>query len=312
MKFLGILILFVGLFFKALISPSLQPGFNFILLGLDPRNDVLEKTETTDTIILGRLGSDWKLSLISIPRDLWFYSIDSKVNQIYPKSLTESNPLNYIETKFSDLTSIAISRAVVITTKDLENIADLIGGVDVYLEKGFTDNLYPNPEYIKNPSPKTPIYITITYPQGLNHLDSSNIAPFVRSRHSAETAAQGGTDIGRSVRQQLLIDALINKLRSSKIIYNPKIIYNLYQYWHQNINTDISDLDIFSLILSGKKQIFNIKISKTIIPTGENQKTDILYHPKKFINSQWVFIPQDKEYQSFHNFIREQFAILNY
>jgi anionic cell wall polymer biosynthesis LytR-Cps2A-Psr (LCP) family protein len=55
--------------------------FNFILLGLDKRDDLLEKTETTDTIIFGTFNFlKNKLSLISLPRDIWSYEIDAKIN----------------------------------------------------------------------------------------------------------------------------------------------------------------------------------------------------------------------------------------
>ncbi|MFA6361533.1 MAG: hypothetical protein WCX33_01870, partial [Candidatus Shapirobacteria bacterium] len=61
---------------------------NFIILGLDKRDDILEKTETTDTVIFASLNlKNYQIKTISIPRDLWFYDINAKVNEIYPLSL---------------------------------------------------------------------------------------------------------------------------------------------------------------------------------------------------------------------------------
>lgn len=312
MKTLSLLILFIKLVFQASIAPSLQPNFNFIILGLDPRNDSLEKTETTDTIILSRLDSRWQLKLISLPRDLWYYPINAKINQIYPQSLTSADSFAFIQNNFSDLSALPIDRTIIITTQNLQTLADLIGGVDVYLDNGFIDKFYPNPEYVKNPSAQVPVYITVSYPQGWNHLDSGNIAPFVRSRHSAETAAGGGTDLGRILRQQLLFDALINKIKSPQIIKNPALLVKLYDFWHSQVKTNFTDLDLVSLGLSGYKNISHFSVAKTEIPAGENPKTDLIYHPQTFSSRQWVFIPQDPEYKSFQNFIHQQFAILNY
>ncbi len=312
MKYISLFLLFIKLFYQASIAPSLTPDFNFMILGLDPRNDALEKTEVTDTIMLARFNTNWQLSIISLPRDLWYYPINAKINQIYPLSFKQPLPFSFIQNTYSDLTNLPIDRTIIITTQNLEKLADLIGGIDVYLDQGFTDKLYPNPVYVKNPQANIPIYITVSYPRGLNHLDSTNIAPFVRSRHSAETAAAGGTDIGRTIRQQFLIDALIKKIRSPQILHSPQKLLSLYNFWHQQINSNFTDLDFVSLIIKGKSTIINLKINKIEIPTGENKLTDILYHPQTFTNPQWVFLPQDEKYLAFQKFIHQQFAILNY
>ncbi|PJE67116.1 hypothetical protein COU93_00520, partial [Candidatus Shapirobacteria bacterium CG10_big_fil_rev_8_21_14_0_10_36_6] len=57
---------------------------NFLILGLDPRNDLLEKTQTTDTIIYANISPKYdSVKLFSLPRDLWFYQKSIKINQIY-------------------------------------------------------------------------------------------------------------------------------------------------------------------------------------------------------------------------------------
>ena len=195
---------------KYLGLPS--PPQNFLILGLDPRNDLLEKTETTDTIIFAHLNlSQNKISLISFPRDLWYYPLSVKINQIFPLSLSTDSSFNFVKTNFNHLLGQNIDRVLVLTTQDLEHIINLLGGVDVYLDTGFIDKEYPNPEYIKNPTSKTPVYITIEFPAGWNKITATNVAQFVRSRKSAQTAADGGTDLGRIQRQQLLLQNIFQK-----------------------------------------------------------------------------------------------------
>jgi len=279
---------------------------NFLILGLDKRDDALEKTTTTDTIIFASLSlKTFKLNLISTPRDLWFYEKETKINGLYPMSLeSNQNKFDFLKLNFEKIYGQSIDHIVVITTDNLINLVNIIGGVDLYLEKGFVDNKYPNPEYIKNPSAKISIYKTIEFPSGQIHLDQNNITEFVRSRKSAETAIDGGTDIGRMNRQQLLIEAILNKIKSGKLI-NKEQLKNLYFFWDQQILKTISDTDTLQMAFILNENIKQISLNKIDIPIGQNAKTGIIYHPLKFINKQWVFITNDDKYQSFQEFIKK-------
>lgn len=286
-------------------QPSISPPLNFMILGLDPRNDSLEKSETTDTIIFSNLTPNYRINLISLPRDLWSYPLNAKINQIYPQSIGRSDQFEYIQQQFSQLLDQPVDRTLVITTQNLIDLVSLVGGVDVNLENGFRDDQYPNPAYVASPSASIPVYITVEFPSGINHLNSQNIAPFVRSRKSAETASLGGTDIGRIQRQQLLLDALLAKIKSPDFYYRPDNLVNLYNFFHQQLQTNLTDRDLFSLGLQGLTHLQNLSFNKINLTTGENPKSDLLYHPKTFINKQWVFIPQDKNYRSFQKFISD-------
>lgn len=284
-----------------------KPVANFLILGLDKRDDRLEKTETTDTIIFASLNSKTnKLNTISLPRDLWSYRLNSKINNVYPASLEVSDSFGFIKNNFQDILGQPVDDVIVITTEDLINFVQVIGGVDVYLDKGFVDKQYPNPDYINNP--KAPIYKTIEFPAGLNHLSKSNITEYVRSRKSADTVEAGGTDLGRIKRQQILIEAILSKIKSKDFLLNIKNDINLYNFWSQSIETTLTDKDILSMTLSYKNSLKNISINRIEIPIGTTAKDGLIYHPLTFINRQWVFIPQDKDYKSLHDFIRSQFS----
>lgn len=283
-----------------------QDKLNFIFLGLDERDDSLEKTETTDTVIFASLNlKDNKLTLISIPRDLWFYQINAKINEIYPQSLEQNDKFSYIKEKFTQLIGQNIDHVIVLTTDNLIKFINLTGGIDVHLETGFTDNQYPNPDYIKDPKSGAPVYKTVEFSAGDIHLDESNITEFVRSRHGGETTAQGGTDLARIQRQQLVIDALIQKIKDGKLITSFSQVFNLYQFWDKDIAKDITDLDaarIGEVILANNSE-FNLQ--KKEITVGTTAKDGLIYHPSTFINKQWVFIPADKDYKSFQQFFSD-------
>jgi LCP family protein required for cell wall assembly len=297
------------LYFLNLIKTSLnnnqyknKTNLNFMILGLDERNDRLEKTETTDTIIFASLNlKNQKLKTISLPRDLWDYDLKTKINGIYPLSLESSNSSKFIKDNFGKILGQKIDYSVVITTNNLIDFVKVINGVDVNLANGFKDEKYPNPDYITNP--KAPIYKTIEFKSGLNHLDASNITEFVRSRKSAETAAQGGTDIGRIERQQQLIEAIIAKIKSKSFISNYSNLINLYNFWHKDIKTDFGDQQILDIGFLLQKKLFNFSIQKIELSIGLTAKDGIIYHPETFINKQWVFIPSDSDFKTFHQFI---------
>lgn len=295
-------------YFPNLIKNSLSErtspqNTNFMILGVDRRNDWLEKTETTDTIIFSQISLDQKIHLFSLPRDLWDYPLSTKINQIYPLSLNSADKFLFIKENFSHITGQTIDHVIILSTEDLKKLADLLDGVDIYLETGFRDEKYPNEAYIENPDSKVPIYKTVEFQEGWNHLDSRNITQFVRSRKSAETAEAGGTDLGRIDRQQKLINSLIDKLKTS-LLHDPQIVFDLYHFWSE-LEHDFTDQQIVNLLQSYGVKIKDITLVRHPISTGENPKTDLLYHPVKFINSQWVFIPQDKEYQALHQYISE-------
>ena len=281
---------------------------NFIVLGLDQRNDALEKTETTDTIMFVSLNiKNQKINIISIPRDLWFYQINSKVNEIYPLSLKVTNQISFIKDKFQQLTGQPIDHVVVLTTENLIKFVNLIGGVDVVLENGFVDKLYPNPEYIKNPNSTVSKYKTVEFKSGLNHLNSDNITEFVRSRKGGETMETSGTDLARIQRQQLLLEAILNKLKTGQFVTKKLDITSFYQFWNKEVFKDISDVDILNLLTIFGENITNLTLNKINIPVGTNSKNGVIFHPNYFINKQWVFIPSDKEYKSFRQFFSDSF-----
>lgn len=298
---------FPKLFFNSFTQYSAPEKLNFMILGVDRRNDLLEKTETTDTIIFSQINFlQNQIHLFSLPRDLWDYYTNSKINQLYPISLTKENPaakFNYLSENFASISGQKIDKIIVLSTENLKQLADLVGGIDIYLENGFIDKKYPNQAYIDNPKSGAPMYKTVEFPRAWNHLDSTNITEFVRSRKSSESAVTGGTDLGRIARQQQLINSLLDKVKSS-LKDNPKLVFKYYQFW-SSLEHNFTDSDLFSYLLKYNFRLINLAIVRHPISAGEDQKTNLLYHPSKFINLQWVFVPQENNYQTLHQYISQ-------
>jgi len=284
-----------------------KTNLNILVLGLDERNDQLEKTKVTDTIIFSNINlNQGRINLISLPRDLWIDKSKTKINQFYPLSLKEPDKFSFLKQQFSNITGYPIDKVLVIRTEDLIKIIDLIGGVDVNLEKGFKDEQYPNPEYIKNPSSNTPIYITVEFSSGLNHLDASNVTQFVRSRHGGDTPETGGTDLARVKRQQLLIEAVISKIKSGAIINQWKQFPLFYNYFH-SLEQDFTDQELSDLIFKLLPNISNLKLNKINLPVGINSKDGLIYHPNYLVAKQWVFLPSDSTFKQIQEYLQKQF-----
>jgi len=299
------LLYFPKIFVQNILTKSAPDKLNLVVLGVDRRDDWLEKTETTDTVIFSQINFiQNKAHLFSFPRDLWNYYTLSKINQVYPVSLSKPSnqeKFSYITKNFASISGQPIDRALVLSTDDLKTLADIFGGVDVYLEKGFIDEKYPNEEYIQNPDSDAPIYKTVEFKTGWVHLDSKNITEFVRSRKSSETASDGGTDLGRIERQQQLINALIDKFKQD-LSKNPKLIFNLYSFWGK-LEHNFTDSEVVSYLIRYGLNLKNIQIVRHSISSGEDSKNDLLYYPGKLVMGQWVFLPQDEHYQSLKDYI---------
>lgn len=289
--------------YHSLTHPTLAPDFNFIILGIDPRDDQLEKTQVSDTLIIGRLRPNWQVNLVSLPRDLWYYPISAKINQIYPQSLEQSDQYGYIASTFSQLTGQKITKTIIVSTTNLIDLTNLLGGVDVELKSDYIDRFYPNPDYILHPNSRLPQYKTIKFTKGTNHLTSENITEFVRSRKGQYTDGSGGSDIDRINRQQILLNALLDKIKSPSYLNHPTNLFSLYRYWHESINTNLTDEDLFSLLIAGRQQVLQTKLVSSTIPIGINAKTGPIYHPDKFPAGQWVFLPSDPDYLQLHQAI---------
>lgn len=292
--------------YSALSQPFSPTPFNLLVLGLDQRHDQLEDTQVTDTIILTKVDpASGQIKLVSIPRDLWFYQLNAKVNQIYPLSLQADHSVEFIKQNFSDLTGQNIDQVLIFSTQDLVDLVSIVGGVDLYLDPGFTDQQFPNPDYIADPNSGAPVYITVSFPTGHNHIDADNVTYFVRSRKGADTVQQGGTDLGRIYRQQLLIEALLEKIQD-----RPQLTYQqairLYQFWN-HFNLSLTDQYLLQLALYIYQNNIDLKLESKTIPVGLSalDPTGLIYHPNYFVQKQWVFLPKNKDYSSIHQFINQ-------
>lgn len=200
---------------------------NFLMLGVDE----VEGTHRTDTIILmGLVPAERKISVLSIPRDTRVI-VDGrsrKINEILARYGEYA-----LRSLIEDLMQIRIKRIIKIGFEGFVNIVDMIGGVDIDIEKSMHyDDNYGN--------------VHIHFDKGHSHLDGRKALDYVRFR------ADATADLGRIKRQQQFINHLISKLSTpASIARIPQIIREVFEHIHTDLN--IAELlDIYHVFRDGR------------------------------------------------------------
>ncbi len=208
---------------------------NVLLLGIGgPGHD---GPYLSDTIIVAQLRpAEKKANLISIPRD---YLVNTKeigqrkINAVFAESYAKNN--NWDEAGkttrevVSKITGLEIPYFAVIDFKGFEKTIDLLGGVDVEIDRTFTDYTFPN---------NTEGYLpAVTFKEGQEHMSGNRALIFARSRHAA---GEEGTDFARSLRQQKIIEAAKTKVIALNIVADAGKINELFSVIGNSFHTNLS------------------------------------------------------------------------
>ncbi|MDF1497711.1 MAG: LCP family protein [Patescibacteria group bacterium] len=218
---------------------------NILFLGVGGENH--DGGKLTDTIILSSYDTkENKFAMLSIPRDLAYPIGNSqfrKINTVH--AIYEvSNPGEGAEKTaeaFSKLLAVRIDHVVRVDFDGFSKFIDALGGIDVNIERGFTDNSYPTDNHK---------YQTISFEKGPAHLDGNMALKYVRSRHGTNGE---GSDFARSRRQQIVIYAIRDKLLSMGTLANPKKLSELYGVVSDNLQSDLSAWDMIALAPEASK-----------------------------------------------------------
>ncbi|MFH1187933.1 MAG: LCP family protein, partial [bacterium] len=187
----------------------------------------------TDTIILASYKPSTKqIAMLSIPRDLL---IDikgygkRKINNVnaIAEANNEGSGGEATAKIISELFGIPIHYYARIDFAGFEKLIDDLGGLDIYVERAFTDYSYPADNYG---------YQTISFKNGWKHFSGSQALQYARSRHGNNGE---GSDFARSLRQQKILLALKEKILSFSTLSNAKKLNSLLEAYNKNVLTNI-------------------------------------------------------------------------
>ncbi|PIW36278.1 MAG: hypothetical protein COW24_06215 [Candidatus Kerfeldbacteria bacterium CG15_BIG_FIL_POST_REV_8_21_14_020_45_12] len=209
-----------------------EDRINVLLLGqggLDHPGGTL-----VDTVMVASIQpSTGKVALLSLPRDM---VIPYNPKPACGVACLEYRKLNYImelggvdfaKETIKEVTGLPIHYYVLIDFAGFRQVIDTLGGVDVYVENGFTDYEYPDYNYG---------YQTVIFPEGDNKFDGERALQFARSRHGNHGE---GSDFARAARQQKILEAVRDKMLSASTLLNPVKINGLMTDLGDHLSTDM-------------------------------------------------------------------------
>ncbi len=198
----------------------------------------------TDTMILATLkppsaeNKETEIGLVSIPRDL-VVNIPGydwrKINSAY--AFGELNDQKQGPTltlrAVQDALGMSIPYYAVIDFQGFKKIIDDLGGVEINVDAGFTDALYPDAKEGYLPP--------VTFAEGLQKMDGTRALQYVRSRHGNNNQ---GSDFARSKRQQQVLKAIKDKATSFKVLTNIGLIDKILNDLADHVRTNFEPFEL--------------------------------------------------------------------
>ncbi len=225
---------------------------NILILGIPGGSH--EGPNLSDSITVAHY--DFKtnhLTTIGIPRDIWSNTLRDKINTAYAygEAKQEDGGLKLAKAEVGAILGMPIQYSVVISFTKFKDLVDFLGGIDVSVEKSFTDKDFPI-EGKENDNCNGDLkyrcrYETVAFREGLIHMNGATALKFVRSRHAE---GEEGGDFSRSGRQQLVIAALKNKVIDIAKSYNIKKLEDLYRKADSLVNRDVTNQELAMIVKS--------------------------------------------------------------
>ncbi len=215
---------------------------NVLLLGIGgPGHD---GPYLSDTIMVAQLKpNENKATLISIPRD---YLVNTKefgqgrINAVFAQTYSDTNDWNKAgEASIAvveKMSGLEIPYFAVIDFDGFEKTINLLGGVDVQIDRTFTDYTFPNDSQGYLPP--------VTFTEGMETMNGERALIFARSRHAAGAE---GSDFARSARQQKIIQAAKTKLVSLNIVGDAGKINELFTIIGDHFHTNLTPGELIRL-----------------------------------------------------------------
>ncbi|KKT74872.1 MAG: Cell envelope-related transcriptional attenuator [Microgenomates group bacterium GW2011_GWA2_44_7] len=282
--------------YKFIAGPSTlsQSGnrTNLLVLGISGVGH--DGSDLTDSMILFSYNQkNTKVTIVSIPRDLWIDKLGAKVNMAFRVGENKEPGGGLVLTKsvLEEVTGQKIQYATVVDFNFFKEVIELLGGIKICVDSSFDDYKYPIAGK-ENAQPESERYEHIYFEAGCRQMDGERALKFVRSRNAQ---GENGTDFARSRRQQKVILAIKEKISSREYLFNLKLARDLIRAFQKDVLTDIpaQDLPAFlrlglgfnsNMVTAGQLDVDNLKASHSGLLV--NPLTGPEY------SNQWVLIPK--------------------
>ena len=218
-------------------------SWNILLLGSDNDGKYNFPALLTQVMMVVHVDTNNNaVTLLSIPRDSWVYVPEvggmHKIDQAF---LLGASPRNSFDdgVRLARMTverdyGITIDRYAWVGLGGFSKVIDTLGGLDIDVAHPIVDDTYPDDtgKSANDPYAYKRLYIG----PGPQHLNGEEALEYVRSRHADLVG-----DIGRTQRQQQVLQALKQKLNVGSILSNLQQLFNDLK---GSVYTDLSEQEI--------------------------------------------------------------------
>ncbi len=273
---------------------------NFLLMGKGGEGH--DAPDLTDTMIVASVDIvNKKVSLISIPRDIWIDDMKAKINSayFYGNKKKAGGGLVLAKSTVEEVLGIPISYAAIVNFDVFKDVINIIGGITVEVKNSFVDKQFPiagrEADTCSGDRTYACRYETVEFKSGVQTMDGETALKFVRSRHAV---GDEGTDIAREARQQLVIGAIVRKLATPSVFLSIPKIRGLIDVANKNIETDIKPQEAATLaryVFNGRKNLKSYSIP-----------SELLFNPPlsaKYLNT-YVFVPVGGNWEKIHEWVK--------
>ncbi len=264
--------------------------------------------ELTDTIIVLSMDTEKNtVSMLSIPRDLYVeYGKNKawKINRLYEDTYFDTKSvvlaMETLEDKVEEIINEEIDYFVNLDFKGFISLVDSVWGININIPETFIDYQYPDwYEW----------YETFILRKWEWTLDWETSLKYARSRHST-------SDFDRSLRQQIIIWALKDKMISLDYLTSPTKISALYETFQQDIQTDIPLRKIIPLAVKiqdiKKENISSSNLNDScFFWLDKCKKWWFLYYPRKdlfwwrsVLLPEWSNNFEVSDYDTIHKYVK--------
>ncbi|MEK7583338.1 MAG: LCP family protein [Patescibacteria group bacterium] len=274
------------------VPPEEANRFDILILGIRGEDDLADGGLLTDTMMLLSVDkATGRTALVSLPRDLYIdmkgtlvngsvFQVKGKLNEVYERGYENQQGLAFASQMISRLTGVRVDKAVLFDFKAFGEIVDALGGVDVYLDKPFSE-------------PKQWGY-PFTLPAGANHLNGEQALYYVRSRYSS-------SDFDRARRQQQVMFAMKKRATELGFLANPVKVSNLLTSLKGNLKTNIQLWEVGDMVNLAKKLSANTPKTSVI-------STDNLLYETKGIHGEYILLPKGENFTLLRDYFKTVLA----